>query len=561
MKTFTQYVVSEEASYRRKGWLNTNTGKMVLWAFRGRSIRPFHDEYLVNNLNKFVRNPDEILRRFAELNGFEPEDDETQDMWRDIKSGKVDRDSNLDGIMNSLGWFRVVFDEGICSLETNNAAQARKGAEIILRKMDWDKQVGWLGIYERGSLDDPKEINSRSDLEAYVKTGRVPKRTKIGATMAMFRGESVLHEAKMRGLYFKGWMTPRGRVVIHSTTATGTSKYHIQILTDLFSFEKMRPHMGEWVGAEHLKFLQRMKKDKIADFTDDQVKELIEKQYKAIYNQWATGKIDQDRGVEEKFQKMGWVKIWVDRNEYGMSMIQGNDKRKVLECAKKLDKKFGGWDGFMTKSMSISTKNDIGARIGTAIRDSAGWDHYLRTGEVRRHQTEIGRKMAMFREKKEYQWLLPDYPEQIRSDEDEGGWAMGDTPVPIKWTGDHKQVYKQVMKHRKRNNPKYHEPKMTEEMKPTDHVKKKGDKYVVLNKDGEMMKSFDDEASANAYANKNHDKLMEAWSNKYKRSIDCANPKGFSQRAHCAGRKKKTYEDVGGVKYGFSDYFTLQVRP
>ena len=32
--------------------------------------------------------------------------------------------------------------------------------------------------------------------------------------------------------------------------------------------------------------------------------------------------------------------------------------------------------------------------------------------------------------------------------------------------------------------------------------------------------------------------LNEEWSEKYKRSIDCNNPKGFSQRAHCAGRKK-----------------------
>ena len=28
-------------------------------------------------------------------------------------------------------------------------------------------------------------------------------------------------------------------------------------------------------------------------------------------------------------------------------------------------------------------------------------------------------------------------------------------------------------------------------------------------------------------------------SNKYKKSIDCNNPKGFSQKAHCAGRKKR----------------------
>ena len=34
------------------------------------------------------------------------------------------------------------------------------------------------------------------------------------------------------------------------------------------------------------------------------------------------------------------------------------------------------------------------------------------------------------------------------------------------------------------------------------------------------------------------EELDEKWSAKYKRSIDCSHPKGFSQRAHCAGRKK-----------------------
>jgi Zn-dependent peptidase ImmA (M78 family) len=32
--------------------------------------------------------------------------------------------------------------------------------------------------------------------------------------------------------------------------------------------------------------------------------------------------------------------------------------------------------------------------------------------------------------------------------------------------------------------------------------------------------------------------MLEKWSKKYKKSINCSNPKGFSQRAHCAGRKK-----------------------
>jgi len=37
-------------------------------------------------------------------------------------------------------------------------------------------------------------------------------------------------------------------------------------------------------------------------------------------------------------------------------------------------------------------------------------------------------------------------------------------------------------------------------------------------------------------------KMNEGWSDKYKKSIDCNNPKGFSQRAHCQGRKKKVNE-------------------
>jgi hypothetical protein len=45
------------------------------------------------------------------------------------------------------------------------------------------------------------------------------------------------------------------------------------------------------------------------------------------------------------------------------------------------------------------------------------------------------------------------------------------------------------------------------------------------------------------------DQLDEKWTKKYKDSINCSNPKGFSQRAHCAGRNKN--EDVAeGEKIG-----------
>ena len=40
------------------------------------------------------------------------------------------------------------------------------------------------------------------------------------------------------------------------------------------------------------------------------------------------------------------------------------------------------------------------------------------------------------------------------------------------------------------------------------------------------------------------EEMDEKWSKKYKDSIDCSHPKGFSQRAHCQGKKKKLKENL-----------------
>ena len=57
-----------------------------------------------------------------------------------------------------------------------------------------------------------------------------------------------------------------------------------------------------------------------------------------------------------------------------------------------------------------------------------------------------------------------------------------------------------------------------------------------------MLKSLDEVKPITEDVKKAFGVVVEAWSEKYKRSINCNNPKGFSQRAHCAGRKKN--EDV-----------------
>ena len=61
-------------------------------------------------------------------------------------------------------------------------------------------------------------------------------------------------------------------------------------------------------------------------------------------------------------------------------------------------------------------------------------------------------------------------------------------------------------------------------------IKTKGDdSFEVTNKTIMRKKDFKTTSKVLSY---------EKWSDKYKKSIDCNNPKGFSQRAHCQGRKK-----------------------
>jgi hypothetical protein len=52
---------------------------------------------------------------------------------------------------------------------------------------------------------------------------------------------------------------------------------------------------------------------------------------------------------------------------------------------------------------------------------------------------------------------------------------------------------------------------------------------------------------------KKEEEVTEKWSEKYKKSINCKNPKGFSQKAHCQGRKKRLKESKEEEleKYGY----------
>jgi hypothetical protein len=47
--------------------------------------------------------------------------------------------------------------------------------------------------------------------------------------------------------------------------------------------------------------------------------------------------------------------------------------------------------------------------------------------------------------------------------------------------------------------------------------------------------------------------VSEKWSKNYKRSINCDRPRGFSQRAHCAGRNKNEQEQIDELTFQGSE--------
>ena len=57
---------------------------------------------------------------------------------------------------------------------------------------------------------------------------------------------------------------------------------------------------------------------------------------------------------------------------------------------------------------------------------------------------------------------------------------------------------------------------------------------IVNEQSDDNLSRFDSEINVEDWV-----EISEKWSQKYKKSIDCNNPKGFSQKAYCQGRKKR----------------------
>ena len=113
----------------------------------------------------------------------------------------------------------------------------------------------------------------------------------------------------------------------------------------------------------------------------------------------------------------------------------------------------------------------------------------------------------------------------------DGGYDMAywydkpDKPYPVEVLVDGKSIKKDAKVVEMKFHPKDYYDKQKNEMLNRPNYIRNQAPIPANQKDGE-----------HTYYNPD---VKEDWSKKYKKSIDCNNPKGFSQKAHCAGRKKR----------------------
>ena len=99
------------------------------------------------------------------------------------------------------------------------------------------------------------------------------------------------------------------------------------------------------------------------------------------------------------------------------------------------------------------------------------------------------------------------------------------------WTGDIVHVYPQFRRQGVATKIYDYAEELVGKINPSKTLKPKGKKF---------WSSRDTQGVA-------EEQLDEKWTKKYKDSINCSNPKGFSQKAHCAGKQKNESSIMQGL--------------
>jgi hypothetical protein len=395
MKTFRQYIAESLRGEMLIGWLDPKD-KLYLYP-NDSSKNKYHaqivtrilsDEEIKDRMGSEIKN-----QTLQDMEQFVDSGDMTQKQLDDIinssymsvikrlRTGKIDGHYEFEESLLRDGWVKIRIDRRKMSAFSSILSNGNKKMNHTAAKILDKKLGGWPNIASGKMIIDGEsdKIGDSKTWDIYVKTGRIPKRTNIGRTMAQFMEEN-LHE---RAETIKGWINPKtGK----TRFTKRTRPYHVEFIAQTPGF----------FGVKEKDMLDAL--EKLMDGWDspdpagDAKKEL---------ELLKTAKVDINYAIERLAMENGWYRVV--GGEYGeISGIKVDDRTvgKILNIME--DKNVIGFGGAGTKEFIIYEYKKPN-RDGTVDSDivkvipRASAARLMSGKPIGDKMSDIGRTMAMFR--------------------------------------------------------------------------------------------------------------------------------------------------------------------
>lgn len=380
-----------------KGWVNLKTKK----AYITKRLDFFHVQMIVMKPKDFGLTEKQILLVLEMQN--EAMDAPDPEIWarkdyKDLVSGDVDVNKVVEHLAMKKGWYRVV---GGKYGEISGIKIDDKVISACLNIMEDEGVIPydgegvssiWCQEYRYTLNKDGPDVRAKSikvlegDAITRALRGKTTgsKRTDIGRTMSMFRGESLEISHLDEGIdSLKGWVNPKTKKV--------------------YSTRKIRPYHVEFVVKNPKDFGLTKKQilDYLEKFFDSPVTHDIEQSAKQEYEDIITGRVDINRGVELLAMKKGWYRCVGGKFASIGGANKLNDKQVGIILNMMEDEGIiGAVSGDYTQEVGLEYYEDRGLNPRIRYYDTVDGPEMrnLLKGKPRgAKRTEIGQNMAMFR--------------------------------------------------------------------------------------------------------------------------------------------------------------------
>ena len=531
----------DESIESLKGWIHPKKKK----AYITERMRPYHVEFIVRKPRDYGLNKKQILdyleKKFDLMDAPDPEQAAKQG-YEDILAGRDDIDRNIEHMAMEKGWVRVVGGK-FASIASNVKLNDRQ-VGIVLSMMEDEGLIGdAAGVYTREVGLEYYEESDRPDVNArvrYYKTiegadiqnlikgkPRGTKRTEIGQTMAMFRGESLE-------------ISQLGEAV--------DQKDMLRIFNDLDKGDTIKVKFKSVMATASKNFV-----------------ELV-----VTSGRRTVGKAKVERIILKSKKNPGGVKYYLYRRGDNVSFAMGDmaaiideiDESYEHELFESKMKSFGYKLMRLAPVANLVVKNPQTTNLAVsllaipavnALLKRANYDNLQKVIDLAEFLKDTAAtlgaekdptlenrvvKYSEFLQEKTYAKSgLGKWFNQQSAGGGPGWDRYGTDGQKLGKCGDAKEGEPYSACLSKQKADKLGKKKIASFVRRKRYAqdkKKRGDVG-----DGAKGKKPINVKTGVTDKDPKKKGIQDDWSPKYKKSIDCNNPKGFSQRAHCQGRKKK----------------------